>query len=301
MFRLAHISDVHLGPLPKVTLRQLASKRITGYVNWRVSRQRNHVAGTVGDIIADMEAHEPSHIAVTGDLINLGLDSEIEQARDWLHRLGAPDFVSVVPGNHDAYVPGAFARMADSWKPWMESDQVAAGTRPFPYVRVRGQIAIIGVSSARASAPFMATGYFRHDQALALSAILEETGRQGLCRVIMIHHPPFHRATAFHKRLVGISHFQRVVREKGAELVLHGHTHLPTLAWIEGKAAKVPVVGVSATCQAPGGHLPAAQFNLFDIETDGNGWQFSLTRRGLGKSGRGIADLSTEILKNAQS
>ena len=36
--RLAHISDVHLGPLPKVKRSELFSKRITGYVNFRRNR-----------------------------------------------------------------------------------------------------------------------------------------------------------------------------------------------------------------------------------------------------------------------
>ena len=40
MFRLAHISDVHLGPLPDVTYRDLASKRMVGYVNWQRNRRR---------------------------------------------------------------------------------------------------------------------------------------------------------------------------------------------------------------------------------------------------------------------
>ncbi|RVC83466.1 metallophosphoesterase, partial [Mesorhizobium sp. M4A.F.Ca.ET.022.05.2.1] len=41
MFRLAHISDVHLGPLPGVTYRELASKRVVGYVNWQRNRRRH--------------------------------------------------------------------------------------------------------------------------------------------------------------------------------------------------------------------------------------------------------------------
>ena len=59
MFRLAHISDVHLGPLPDVTYRDLASKRMVGYVNWQ--RNRRHVMqdGTLGTIIADIAAHRP--------------------------------------------------------------------------------------------------------------------------------------------------------------------------------------------------------------------------------------------------
>lgn len=300
MFRLAHISDVHLGPLSKIPLRQLASKRITGYVNWRVSRHRNHGGGIVSDILADIAAQNPAHIAITGDLINLGLDSEIAQATEWLTSVGEPDFVSVVPGNHDAYVPGAFSRMNEAWRPWMEGDQRALQPPHFPYMRTRGGVALIGVSSARASAPFMATGYFRHRQALALAALLEEAKRNGLCRVIMIHHPPVRRAAAVHKRLVGISHFQKAVRDIGAELVLHGHTHLPTLAWIDGKDGKVPVVGVAAAGQAPGGLRPPAQFNLLDIDGSAGDWRINLTRRGLGGPAAGIGEISSESLTPAE-
>lgn len=297
MFRLAHISDVHLGPLPDIAMRQLASKRITGYVNWRVNRHRHHGAGTVEDIVASIAEHEPSHLAITGDLINLGLDSEIEQAREWLSTLGPPDDISVVPGNHDAYVPGSFHRACDAWRPWMEDDKPATKPHPFPYLRVRGNIALIGVSSARASAPFMATGYFRNHQALALTALLEQTERDGLCRVIMIHHPPVRRATAFHKRLVGIDRFQRVVRKCGADLVLHGHTHLPTLSWIRGAAGKVPVVGVAAAGQGPGGLLPAAQFNMFEIDGGPRKWQIKHARHGLGGRQSGVSQLSAEMLE----
>ena len=48
MFRLAHISDVHLGPLPPVTYRQLASKRITGYINWQRNRSKTFHDGALG-------------------------------------------------------------------------------------------------------------------------------------------------------------------------------------------------------------------------------------------------------------
>ena len=41
MFRLAHISDPHLGPLPKVGLGDLASKRAFGYFNWQRNRRRD--------------------------------------------------------------------------------------------------------------------------------------------------------------------------------------------------------------------------------------------------------------------
>jgi 3',5'-cyclic AMP phosphodiesterase CpdA len=283
MFRLAHISDVHLGPLPGVTYRDLASKRVIGYVNWQRNRRR-HMHDTVIDtLLADLKAQAPDHLAVTGDLVNLALDSEIEMARLWLESLGSPRDVSVVPGNHDAYVPGAFDRACRAWAPWMRGDgaEGPVDRRSFPYLRVRDNVALIGVTTARATAPFMANGFFRERQARRLAALLDETRGRGLCRVVMIHHPPVRGAVSAHKRLFGISRFQKVVSRHGADLVLHGHSHEPTLNWIGYWGRRIPLVGVAAAGQGPGGAHPAAQYNLFDIEAGHDGWRISLTRRGL--------------------
>lgn len=283
MFRLAHISDAHLGPLPDVTYRDLASKRMVGYVNWQRNRRRHHHDGVVDSIVADLKTHAPDHLAVTGDLVNLALDDEIELARAWLETLGAADAVSVVPGNHDAYVPGAFDKACRAWAPWMSSDNApgAVDQHSFPYVRVRENVALIGVSTARATAPFMANGFFREGQASRLAKILDDTGKRGLFRVVMIHHPPVRGAVGQHKRLFGIGKFQKVISSHGAELVLHGHSHLPSLYWIEGPKGPVPVVGVAAAGQSAGSERPAAQFNLIDIEGGPGNWSVKLTRRGL--------------------
>lgn len=280
MFRLAHISDVHLGPLPDVTYRELASKRAIGYVNWRRNRRRALTKGTLGAIVADIAATKPDHLAVTGDLVNLALDAELELARIWLETLGKPHDVSVVPGNHDAYVPGAFDKACRLWAPWMSGDghTGAIGQRSFPYLRVRGNVALIGVSTARATAPFMANGFFRAPQAARLAAVLDETGRRGLFRVVMIHHPPIRGAVPQHKRLLGIGRFHATVTEHGAEMVLHGHSHLPTLFTIGGRRAPIPVIGVSAAGQEPGGHHPGGQYNLIEIEGQAGDWSARLTR-----------------------
>lgn len=283
MFRLAHISDVHLGPLPDITYRELASKRVVGYVNWQRNRRKIMVDGVAGSIVADIKANHVDHIAVTGDLVNLALDGEVEMARLWLEALGSPADISVVPGNHDAYVPGAFDKTCRSWHAFMCSDAHAGlvNRDTFPYLRRRGNVALIGCTSARATAPFMATGFFRTGQAARLASALDHAGREGLFRIVMIHHPPVRDAVPQHKRLFGIGRFQRVIRRHGAELVLHGHSHLPSLFHIDGPTGQVPVVGVAAAGQAPGGHHPAAQWNLIEIAGDATGWSAQLTRRGL--------------------
>ena len=285
MFRLAHISDIHLSPLPAPTLRELISKRITGYINWRSNRKGTMTGTTLDALLADIRELAPDHVAVTGDLVNLALDEELETARRWLQALGDPANVSVVPGNHDAYVPGALKKARRLWEPWMRGDVEAAENRPveFPYLRVRGDIALIGVSSARATAPFMATGDIRERQARKLGAILDDTGKRGLFRVIMIHHPPVRGAAPTHKRLLGIGLFQRTVRQYGAELVLHGHTHLATRYQIEGPDWQIPVVCVPSASQGFGGddHRPAAGLNLFTIEKTNAGWSCSMVERGI--------------------
>ncbi len=282
MLRLAHISDVHLGPLPDVSYRELASKRVVGYVNWRRNRRRLLTEGTLGTIVEAMKAEKADHLVVTGDLVNLALDAEIDLARLWLETLGRPEDISVVPGNHDAYVPGAFHKVCKLWAPWMRGDgyEGPVGRLTFPYLRVRGQVALIGVSTARATAPFMANGFFRDEQAARLARVLDEARKRGLFRLIMIHHPPVRAAVPQHKRLFGIANFQKTVARHGADLVVHGHSHQPTLYWIGELKKPVPVVGVSAAGQGFGGHHPAAQYNLFEISGEPDQWHIHLTRRG---------------------
>ncbi|HWD11731.1 metallophosphoesterase [Pseudochrobactrum sp. sp1633] len=272
MFRLAHISDIHLSPLPQVRLRELASKRITGYINWKRHRKDALHDWVLNNLITDLKARAPDHIAVTGDLVNLALNLEIDNGYNWLKQLGSSQDVSFVPGNHDAYVPGALEKSCCSWEPWMRGDGIDNhNKRPqFPYLRERDGVAIIGVSSARATGPFMASGDFLPAQAARLKKMLTETGEKGLCRVVLIHHPPVRNATPAYKRLFGIGRFQKIIREAGAELVLHGHTHLATYNEIASPHGAVPVICVPSASQAPypvghEGRKPPARYNLFSI------------------------------------
>ncbi len=298
MFRLAHLSDIHLGPLPEVAYRDLVSKRITGYINWRRNRSADLHESVIDGIVADLKQHEPDHIAVTGDLMNLALTGEIELSRLWLEALGKPADVSVVPGNHDAYVRGALTKACAAWSPFMTGDGTVEPMRPgaFPYLRVRETMALIGVSSARATAPFMASGFFGEEQARRLGQVLDRGREAGLFRVVMIHHPPVRGATAAHKRLFGIGRFQEVMRRHGAELVIHGHTHLPTTYRIDGRNGAIPVVGVAAAGQAPRGKKPAGQYNLFDVSGQPGNWRIELTRRGISDVNASVHDIATETL-----
>lgn len=278
MFRLAHLSDPHLGPMPDARLRDLLSKRMIGYVNWHRNRARALTASWLDRLVDDMRRQAPDHVALTGDLVNIALDQEIAAARRWLDALAPPDRLSVVPGNHDAYVPGALRRASEAWAPYMTGDG-APGVH-FPYVRKRGPLALVGVSSARASGPWFATGRIGSRQTRRLRETLEALGAQGVFRVVMIHHPPQRGATAWHKRLTDASRVRAAIKRAGAELVLHGHTHLATRTHIEGPHGPVPVICVPSASNGPGHKRPAARYNLFSIDGAPGAWTCEMEERG---------------------
>ena len=299
MFKLAHISDVHLGPLPDLSLRELASKRITGFVNWHRNRRKHMVGNTLSTVMDAVEAAGADHLAVTGDLVNLASSREIEAVRLWLQEEGTPDRISVIPGNHDAYVPGAYEKSVRAWYPYMRGDrgpdEWTEDFRCFPYLRVRGQVAIIGCSTAVATPPFAASGYFGRRQARETVNLLRAAGEAGLFRVVMIHHPPIRGATSMHKRMIGIRRFGAVISSGGAELVLHGHTHLNTVYQLRGQIRPVPVVGIASASQGPGGHKPPAGFNLFSIDGSPGQWLCERQRFEIAPDGHGVNLAQTDM------
>ncbi|MCB1501327.1 MAG: metallophosphoesterase [Bauldia sp.] len=294
MFTLAHLSDPHLGPLPQVRWRELASKRALGYANWRRGRGAKLGPSSLVALVGDLRESDPHHIAVTGDLINIGLPAEVEAAREWLEAIGTDRDVTVVPGNHDAYLPGSIRRYSEAWAPYMRGDEGDGGT--FPFVRRRGPLALVGVSSAVATAPLMATGRIRPAQSEALAETLHQLGREDLFRVVLIHHPPVKGSTPWHKRLVGASGFRAAVADAGAELVLHGHNHVTSVATIPGPSGAVPVVGATSASLHPHPGRPGGSYLLYRIGRRNGGFETEMIERGARRAGGPVETLSVRRL-----
>ena len=295
MFSFAHLSDPHLGPLPEPRLRELMSKRVLGYLNWRLNRGRGAMRPTVlDDLVADLRAHRPDHVCVTGDLVNIALDAELVSARAWLQTLGEPHDVSVVPGNHDAYLRNSLKNASEAWGPYFCGD--GADRVKFPYVRRRGPVAFVGVSSAKATGPFMATGTFDVGQGMRLSEILAHLGHEGCFRVVLIHHPPIKGAAPWAARLIGADRFRRVVREAGAELVLHGHTHKATVESIPGPRGTVPVIGVPSASSNPRPDRRGAGWNRFVVEGGPGAWRLTHIERGFASGGGRATEIARREL-----
>jgi 3',5'-cyclic AMP phosphodiesterase CpdA len=290
-FRLAHLTDPHIGPLPRPRRRDLIGKRVTGYLNWRRGRHLVHDMATLGHIVADVKAQHPDHIAMTGDIANIGLPAEFQLARRWLEMLGLAEDVSFVPGNHDAYVRGSLPDLARIFAPWTTGEANAVGR--FPFLRVRGNVALLGLSSAVPTPFFIASGRLGQRQLERAEALLAECARRNLIRVVMLHHPPRIDAAGLARGLTDAREFEQMIGRAGAELILHGHNHRPSLAYIEGPFRRTPVVGAPSASVAREGSRHRAGYHLFEISGSLHDYEIKATARGLLPGSSAIGDLGS--------
>jgi 3',5'-cyclic AMP phosphodiesterase CpdA len=280
MITLAHISDIHLAPLPPVKWTELMNKRITGYLNWRLRRQSTLSGEGLHNLVQHMKEQSPDFVAVTGDLVNLGLEPEANTAWNWLQTVGTPETVCISPGNHDSYLKQSFAWNDARWGEYMRGETIDAAQ--FPFVRRVGDVAVISCSSSVPSAIGFAVGRFDQDQASRLGRILKLMGEAGYFRVVLIHHPPNLEARHPRLGLYGAKRFRDVVAEHGAELILHGHTHKSTIYAVPGRDGDVPVIGVAAAgaAQSEDAGEDPARYNLFKIDKLGTAWSCTMREFG---------------------
>jgi 3',5'-cyclic AMP phosphodiesterase CpdA len=281
MFTLAHLSDPHL-PMPHARPVQLLNKRATGYYNWWRHRVHLHVPEALAGVVADIKAQKPDHIALTGDLVNVALPQEFRRAAEWLAAFDTPDRITVVPGNHDAYVHIPWADGMGLWGAYIASDgeSPASSVEVFPTLRRRDGIALIGLSTGVPRPPFLATGDLGDTQIARAERMLGETGGEGLYRIVLIHHPPLTDQSRW-KHLADAGAFQAMIRRVGCEAILHGHNHRSEIARIAGPKGAVPVIGVTSASAARGSRYGRARYHLLHIERDGESWRLRVQIRAL--------------------
>jgi 3',5'-cyclic AMP phosphodiesterase CpdA len=302
VFTLAHLSDIHLSPMPRAKRRHLVGKRILGYVNWHRGRKFVHRREILDLLTNDLVERQPDHTAVTGDLVNLGLPEEYLRAAEWLHHLGPPDEVTAIPGNHDAYVRLHPDTSTRHWQPYMESNEsgealFATPETGFPFVRRFGDVALIGLSSAIPTMPFVAAGKLGAAQRALLASALDTLGREGLFRVVLIHHPPLPGQASWGRGLRDAGKLRDILREHGAELVLHGHDHAQTVHELETATGLAIVVGVPSASEAVEGRMLAARYNEYNIARAGNGWRVEMVGRSVAASPEHVWECDRRVLR----
>ena len=284
VFTLAHLSDLHLISSHDLSTSELLNKRILGYFSWRLHRHINHRREVLSALLQDLQVMNIDHIVITGDLTHLGRPVEFSRALEFLSKLGPPSDVTVVPGNHDAYIAVDWRQTYALWARYLSGDsdsmsgEGAQNRKPdFPMLRIRGQTALIGVSTACPSAPLFATGQVGQMQLQRLAQLLTESGRQGLFRVVLIHHPPVSGVVQWRKRLKDAKDFRAVVKRCGAEMILHGHVHRRSITQLQTPHGRAPVISVSSASALGSKSDRRARFHIYQITSGSPGWEMQLT------------------------
>lgn len=276
--KIAHLSDLHLLDLAGVSASRLyLNKRLTGMVNLRMKREHKHRPAVLEALIDDLRAGAVDHVIVSGDLTNLALDEEFALARRVLDRLALPaEALTVVPGNHDLYTRGAARseRFAKHFGPNIASDLPTPEGLRYPFVRLRGPAAIVGLSTAVPRLPLVASGHLGAAQFEALKALLEHPEVKARTPVVVAHHPVVNPTRTMARLLRGW-HDADPVRElltrgRPVTLSLHGHLHHRGQAALHGDAGEtLHVLGATSASLLDPRPGRMGAYNLYELSDDG--------------------------------
>jgi 3',5'-cyclic AMP phosphodiesterase CpdA len=279
--RIAHFSDLHVLALDGVSRMRLLNKRFTGWVNLRLKRQHKHRPGYVRAIAREVTRSKVDHVVITGDLTNLALREEFEATRrlleDELHF--DPDHVTVVPGNHDLYTRGALRsrRFTTFFSHYLQSDlpELAAdiGLGLFPIVKLRGAIAIIGLSSAVPRPPLVASGQLGAIQLEALDRILAHDEVKRRMPIVAMHHPIHNPPSKMKTLLEGLwdaADLIDTVKHVRRGMLLHGHLHSRMQRPLPTHAGHMISVGATSASLDHAHEDRMAGFNLYEFDGAGD-------------------------------
>ena len=225
-YRLAHVSDVHVGSIPDGRI--------------------------VDALIAAVNAASVDLVCVSGDLTVRALRHEFQGARAILGRLAAP--LLVVPGNHDVF---------PLWRPVRRlrtplarfAEYVPGGLAP---VFERPGLAVLGLASAHGK-----TRKGGRIAPSALAAMEAAFGRQpaGTFKAVVVHHPLARfDGLGRHDVARGADAALALARRLGVDVVLSGHLHVSHVVPEAGDGRPVLVTAGTATSDRGKRHHRGANF-----------------------------------------
>jgi 3',5'-cyclic AMP phosphodiesterase CpdA len=267
---IAQLTDIHVWDDADLHPLDFVTKRATGWFNHRFKRRREYDRRILEAAVATVIDAQPDLVVVSGDLSNLGLPSEYAAARRVLQPIADAGIrITVIPGNHDYYLPSCSAgRFESAFGDWQRAD--AKAERPYPFLLRVGPVRVLLFNSAIATAPMLAYGRV-DDEQLAIAAELVLANPGGPLVVALHHHP----IRAPHKRidatrdLKNAEAFRGFCIGVGAAVVMHGHNHYHFSAPIGGHLGPL-VVGISsATTRRHDPPQRRAEVGFYELDEDG--------------------------------
>lgn len=286
--RLVHLTDPHLSTLDGEKLSALRGKRWSGYLSWRKNRRKHYLPAVLRKLVEAVQAEGADQILLTGDLVHIGLESEIAQASEWLNTLGSAEQVMLVPGNHDIYAKGSADSVLQAWSEYMFQaaqpldSRSAAGL--FPVTRKLGKLNLIGLSTGCVTPVFMATGKLGAEQLQKLEELLRNAVAEDQVVVLLIHHPPLPGMTNWRKALTDAAELDCILKKYPPLLVFYGHLHYNREhLWGDSRIY----------CTAAASSVSDASFRVIDVEDRDGHWAFKMRLKSLASEFTGTPEFVT--------
>jgi 3',5'-cyclic AMP phosphodiesterase CpdA len=285
-FRFVQLSDLHLSSIVSPNPIHLINKRILGYLSWLRKRRQTHQRWILDLAVEEIHRLKVDHYAITGDLTHIGLKNEFEQASQWLRSVAAANDLTLIPGNHDLYVNEKWHRSFALWEEYMLGDNQIRHERSnqalkqlnqlYPTVRIRKNVAFIGLSSAFDAPWFRATGNVDQQQLTRLHELLSSKALDSYCKVLLIHHPLTITHTPLRKCLLNRDKLISLLKQYPVELVLHGHGHNSCYDSIDcDNNNEIPIIGMSSSSSTNQTKNHKAEFLLFEITQNTQSWMIN--------------------------
>lgn len=231
MIRLLHFSDIHV-QLPDWRTRPLAAlgplRKLATVELWKGrGKLYDGAVEVVRSIVRQADALRADHVALTGDLTQLGLGEEFALARKALGKLaGDPDRFTAFAGNHDRYPLGLRDNLLfEEHFP----EQPAPPPGGLRVRRLEDEAALVVVESARPrSWPVISPGEVTEAGLRGLERALADPALRGLCKLVLVHHAPVRRARSQGGPLGSLRRADALLAAAaagGAEAILCGHLH----------------------------------------------------------------------------
>lgn len=331
--RLLHISDLHFGknhictpedatgatrgmpPLKELLRRDLESS------DWQSS---------VWAIQTDDLAPTPLLIAATGDLTETADPNEFDKAYDFLRYLAAQSIlgsqsdlshVFVVPGNHDVvfdkqnpehrfapycqFYNKLFREIQPEQRPYARPEEAHELNQIHAFPELRFLMAEVNSCYyVEKETIDESRGQVDHEAIAALRRNLDAVGDESnhWIKIALIHHhpvllPSFVEPGRGVDSVLNAKSLLRLLRDKGFQLVLHGHKHYPQVfsydpdsAWATAQAAIPQMVVAGGSCGSrllPEGTQKCNTYNLLTVKWNPKALQarVQVVTRGLTRTG----------------
>ena len=225
---IGHISDIHWLDTTGARWTDFLNKRLTGGLNLLLGRAKTHTKEAAQCALETLKSAGCDHLIITGDLSNLALTAEFNSVNRVIHRFFDDARLTIVPGNHDFYTYESFRAHRFEKLIYQPGNFDVGMTRRWPFVNIVGDIAIIGLNSARPRPWFVAGGILGSEQLNDLQKILKRSEVSSRFKIIALHHNLFQVVTApgeCFRNLRERKELIEIAQANHVDLIVHGHDH----------------------------------------------------------------------------